>query len=91
VDRAGNNSEPVIHWQSDSPFEVKPGAKAVTFDATREWTQTAAAKYPEVRFEVGKKIKTRITFELDYAIHGTATDPSSAKSWGIMLTTAFPD
>jgi hypothetical protein len=91
VDPAGNNSAPIIHWESVRPFEVARGAKAVTFDATRTWTQAAADKYPELKFEVGKKNNTRITFQLDYAVHGSATDPHSTKPWGIMLTTAFPD
>lgn len=91
VDPSGNNSAPIIHWESVRPFAVAPKAKAVTFDATRTWTQAAADKYPELKFEVGKKSNTRITFQLDYAVHGSATDPHSTKPWGIMLTTAFPD
>jgi hypothetical protein len=91
VDPSGNNSDPIIHWESVRPFDVPSGTKTVTFEATREWTQAAADKYPELKFEVGKKTNTKISFELDYAVHGSATDPHSTKPWGIMLTTAFPD
>jgi len=63
----------------------------VTFDAFRTWTKTAAEKYPELKWEVDKKIPIKITLELGKAVHGSATDPNSAKTWGIMLTTAYPD
>jgi hypothetical protein len=91
VDPSGNVSQPIIRWQSTQPFDVPANAKSISFQALRTWTKAAADKYPELKWEIDKPNKTTITFELGYAVHGSATDPNSSRPWGIMLTTAFPD
>jgi hypothetical protein len=90
VDGDGEQPPVIIHWESIDAFEVTPGATSVTFAARRTWTQAAAAAYPELKWEVGKSTDVQITVQVETALRGTATDPSSAQSWGLMLTPGFP-
>jgi hypothetical protein len=90
VDRGGNQPPVIIKWESIEAFAVPVGAKLVKFAARRTWTQAAADAYPALRWEVGKSTEIEITLKIGPALCGSATDCTSAKAWGLMLTPAFP-
>jgi hypothetical protein len=81
-------AKPIINWESAEPFDVDPTKAKVTFRARRAWTDVAAAVYPELRYEVGKKTDVQITLAHESALRGVVANGNSAEIWGLTMTPA---
>jgi hypothetical protein len=87
---AARVSQPILIWESSEPFEVPADAHSVTFKARRSWTEAAATVYPQLQWELGKKTDVLFTVKLESALSGAVTNATSAETWGLVLTPAFP-
>jgi hypothetical protein len=86
----GQRQAVLITWESSEPFEVPPKAETVTFRARRIYTEAAAKADPELQWEVGKKTDVQITVQLEAGLSGAIRTATSADTWGLVMTPAFP-
>jgi hypothetical protein len=62
----------------------------VTIKAQRIVTDDAATVDPTLSDEVGKKVAVVITINPQMALEGSAISNDPAKTWGVMMTHAYP-
>jgi hypothetical protein len=80
----------LIRWSSTEPFDVPAHAETVTIKAQRIVTDDAATVDPTLSDEVGKKVAVVITINPQMALEGSAISNDPAKTWGVMMTHAYP-
>jgi hypothetical protein len=87
---ADRHPQAILTWESSEPFEVPAKAEAVTFKARRIWTEAAARADPKLQWEAGKKTDVYITVHVEMALQGAIKSATSAETWGLVMTPAFP-
>ena len=84
-----NKTPIIIKWEGQESVQIPSDAQTIKIDAQRYYTEAASLIYPELLYEVNKKVDVQISLTLGIALKGSINDNQSPDPWGIVLIPGY--